>query len=192
MARLNRTVLIGRVGHDPKIESFPSGDQCTRVSLATDESYTDKKTGQKHELTEWHPLEFTGTMAKTAADYIKKGALIYVEAKLRTYKIIPDGAAKPVTQHTLRANNFQLLSSPLPRPDPHPQPQNSGGYQPAPNQPQVAPNAAQPPDYQYGYWHSNGTPFNPQQQQEAYKLGISMWQRGQAPSQQAFSIQGVF
>lgn len=82
---LNKTQLIGRLGQDPKLSFLTSGQPVAQASLATDESYKNKD-GQKIEATEWHRLTFWGESAKLAGERLKKGALIYVEGKLKTRK----------------------------------------------------------------------------------------------------------
>lgn len=173
MPRLNKISLIGFVGNDPKIETFPSGDQRTRVSIATDESYTDKQTQQRNDVTEWHPLEFTNARAKIAADNIKKGDLIYVEGKLRTYKIQPDGVDKPITQHVIRVSEVQFLTK------------RDRSQQAAPAQQPAQQPAA-------GYYYSDGKPFGPQHNQAARAANCPIWPPGYPPHPTAMQIQGVY
>lgn len=175
MPRLNKICLIGYVGNDPKIETFPSGDQRTKVSIATDESYTDKQTQQRNEVTEWHPLEFTNARAKVAAENIKKGDLIYIEGKLRTYKIHPSGVDNAITQHVIRVTEVQFLTK-----RDRSKPQTA----PAP-----APQQQQPVS---GYYYSDGKPFSPQHNQAARSANCPIWQPGYPPHPIAMQIQGVY
>jgi single-strand DNA-binding protein len=62
-----------------------NGEAVTNVSAATSESWKDKS-GEKQEKTEWHNLTFYRRLAEVAGQYLKKGALIYVEGKLQTRK----------------------------------------------------------------------------------------------------------
>ena len=81
---LNKVMLIGRLGSDVKLTYFDK-DSCTgQVSLATDESYTDKTTQAKVENTQWHNVVFYNKMAERVEKYAKKGDLLYVEGRLRT------------------------------------------------------------------------------------------------------------
>lgn len=87
---LNKVQLIGRLGKEPDIRHTTSGDAVANVSLATTESWKDKE-GQKQEKTEWHNLVFYRGLAEVVGEYVKKGALIYIEGKLTTEKYEKDG-----------------------------------------------------------------------------------------------------
>jgi single-strand DNA-binding protein len=197
MARKNRITLIGHVGADPDIQTFASGDKAARISIATDESYTDKQSNQKVDVTEWHPIEFQAALADRVQQYVKKGDQLYIEGKLRTYKIVIGD--KNVTQHKIIATDIQFLSKRRDSDPAHGQ-HNNGGYQPAPgsrgqgNPPQNPnqPQQAQQQNQQYGYWHSNGAPFNQQQAAMANAQQLQTWPRGTTPPQQAYAIQGVY
>ncbi len=87
MARgVNKVILIGNLGKDPEMKSFPNGDAYCNLTLATSESWTDKTSGEKKERTEWHNLVFTRKLAEIVGQYLKKGSKIYVEGSLRTRK----------------------------------------------------------------------------------------------------------
>ena len=83
---VNKVILIGNLGKDPEIRYMPSGDAIANLTLATSENWTDKTSGDKKELTEWHRVAFFGRTAEVAGQYLKKGAKIYVEGSLRTRK----------------------------------------------------------------------------------------------------------
>jgi len=85
MARLNRVQLIGRLGQDPQLAYLPSGEPVANLSVATDESYTDRD-GNRVERAEWHRVVLFGKPAEFASQYLQKGRLVYVEGKLRTRK----------------------------------------------------------------------------------------------------------
>lgn len=86
MSSVNKVILIGNLGKDPEIRYMPSGDAIANLTLATSENWTDKASGEKKELTEWHRVAFFGRTAEVAGQYLKKGAKIYVEGSLRTRK----------------------------------------------------------------------------------------------------------
>ena len=77
-------MLIGRLGSDVKLTYFEKDSCVGQVSLATDDTYTDKATQQKVENTQWHNLVFNNKLAELVAKYVKKGDLLYVEGRLRT------------------------------------------------------------------------------------------------------------
>ena len=86
MSSVNKVILIGNLGKDPEIRYMPSGDAIANLTLATSENWTDKTSGDKKELTEWHRVAFFGRTAEVVGQYLKKGAKIYVEGSLRTRK----------------------------------------------------------------------------------------------------------
>ncbi|WP_053990434.1 single-stranded DNA-binding protein [Mangrovimonas sp. TPBH4] len=77
----NKVQLIGRLGQDPEIVNFEDGNKMAKFSLATDDSYKDKK-GQKIERTYWHNVIVRGGLVKVVENYITKGQEIAVEGKL--------------------------------------------------------------------------------------------------------------
>ena len=81
---INKVMLIGHLGRDPEPRTFPDGGMVCNTSIATTEKWTDKQTGQPREQTEWHNLVFNGRLAEIAAQYLRKGAHVFVEGKIRT------------------------------------------------------------------------------------------------------------
>ena len=87
MARgVNKVILVGTCGKDPESRYMPSGGAVTSISIATNESWKDKQTGEKQERTEWHNITFFGRLAEIAGEYLKKGSQVYIEGSLRTEK----------------------------------------------------------------------------------------------------------
>lgn len=87
MARgVNKVILIGVLGKDPELRNLKNGGAVANVSIATNEEWKDKNTGQKQKRTEWHNLVFWGRLAEIANEYLRKGSTIYVEGSLRTEK----------------------------------------------------------------------------------------------------------
>jgi single-strand DNA-binding protein len=83
---LNRAELIGRLGRDPDVRYTPDGKAIANLALATSESFRDKTSGEKKEQTEWHRVVLFGKQAEIAGKFLKKGALAYVDGRLRTRK----------------------------------------------------------------------------------------------------------
>jgi single-strand DNA-binding protein len=86
MASVNKVVLVGNLGVDPEIRYTSAGDALCNLRLATTESWKDKATGEKRESTEWHRVVLYRKLAEIASLYLKKGAQIYVEGKIKTRK----------------------------------------------------------------------------------------------------------
>lgn len=87
MARgVNKVILVGNLGNDPETKYMPSGSAVTNLSVATNESWKDKQTGEQKDRTEWHRVAMFGRLAEIAAEYLRKGSQVYIEGKLRTRK----------------------------------------------------------------------------------------------------------
>ncbi|SDB39277.1 single-strand DNA-binding protein [Desulfonatronum thiosulfatophilum] len=82
---LNKVILVGRLGQDPKLAYTQSGQPVANFTLATDESYTDKD-GQKVDKAEWHRVVVWGKQSEFVGNYLSKGRLVMVEGKLQTRK----------------------------------------------------------------------------------------------------------
>lgn len=81
---VNKVILIGNLGRDPEVRYLESGVPVARFSIATSESYSDKNSGEKKEVTDWHNIVLWRGLAKVAESYLKKGMKVYVEGKLKT------------------------------------------------------------------------------------------------------------
>lgn len=86
MASVNKVILIGNLGADPETRYMPNGDAVCNIRVATTESWKDKQSGDKKEITEWHRVVFYRKLAEIAGQYLKKGAPIYIEGALKTRK----------------------------------------------------------------------------------------------------------
>lgn len=84
MAGVNKVILIGRLGKDPEVRHLESGTAVANFTMATTESYRDKNTGERKEITDWHNIVLWRGLAEVAEKYLKKGNLIYIEGKLKT------------------------------------------------------------------------------------------------------------
>jgi single-strand DNA-binding protein len=81
---INKVILIGNLGKDPEVRHLESGVAVCNFSIATGETYKDKNSGEKVTHTEWHNIVLWRGLAEVAEKYLKKGAKIYIEGKLRT------------------------------------------------------------------------------------------------------------
>ena len=86
MASVNKVILVGNLGADPETRFMPNGDAIANIRLATTESWKDKATGEKKELTEWHRVVFRSKLAEIVGQYLKKGSAVYIEGRIRTRK----------------------------------------------------------------------------------------------------------
>ena len=138
MARgINKVILVGTLGRDPEMRYTAAGKAIANTSLATNESWKDKNTGEKQERTEWHNLTFFGPLAEIAGKYLKKGAQIYAEGMIRTDKYVDkQGVERYATK--IHVSDMQMLGS-----------KNDGtaGNHSAPNQPHDPASGPDPSDY---------------------------------------------
>lgn len=81
---VNKVILIGNLGKDPDVRYLENGVGVARFPLATSESYTDKNSGERRDITDWHNIVMWRGLAKVAESYLKKGMKVYVEGKLKT------------------------------------------------------------------------------------------------------------
>ena len=87
MARgINKVIIVGNLGGDPETRYMPSGSAVTNLTIATNESWKDKQTGEQKDRTEWHKVAMFNRLAEVAAEYLRKGSQVYIEGKLRTRK----------------------------------------------------------------------------------------------------------
>ena len=81
---VNKVILIGNLGKDPEVRHLENGAAVANFSIATSENYKDRKTGEKVSQTEWHNIVAWRGLAEIAEKYLKKGAKVYIEGKLKT------------------------------------------------------------------------------------------------------------
>ena len=109
---LNKVILIGRLGADPEIKQMVNGKSVARLSLATNQNWKDKNTGEKKEKTEWHRIVvFNEGLVNVVQQYLKKGAQIYVEGQLSTrkWKDEQSGQDKYSTEVVIQGYNSSLV-----------------------------------------------------------------------------------
>ena len=86
MASVNKVILVGNLGADPEVRYMSNGEAVANVRLATTESWKDKNSGEKWEVTEWHRVVFYRKLAEIVGQYLKKGSSVYIEGRIRTRK----------------------------------------------------------------------------------------------------------
>lgn len=84
---VNKVIIVGNLGRDPEVRSFPNGGKVVNLRIATSENWRDKQTGERKERTEWHSVAiFNEALGKIAEQYLKKGSTVYIEGQLETRK----------------------------------------------------------------------------------------------------------
>lgn len=121
---INKIIILGALGKDPEVRYAASGTAVANLSIATNEGWKDKNTGDWQEKTEWHRVVFFGRPAEIAGEYLRKGSKAYVEGSLRTRKWQDqDGQNRYTTE--IVGRELVLLSSSEGKPkaqEPEPQP----------------------------------------------------------------------
>ena len=108
MAGINKVILVGTLGADPDTRYTPSNAAVTNLSLATNESWKDKQSGEQKEKTEWHRIVMFNRLAEIASEYLRKGSQIYIEGKIQTRKW-EDKEGKDRWTTEIVANEMQML-----------------------------------------------------------------------------------
>ncbi len=147
MASVNKVIIVGHLGRDPELKTFPSGDQVANVTIATTDRWKDKNTGEEKSSTEWHRVVFNGRLAEIAGQYLRKGSQVYVEGSLRTRKWTDQSGVEKYSTE-IRADQMQMLGKREGQQgggyDDAGYGGDQGGYDQAPRRTAPAPRAAAP------------------------------------------------
>lgn len=107
---VNLVILIGNLGKDPEIITGRNG-KVAKFSVATSESWRDKTTGERQEVTDWHNITvFETHSVEFAEKYLKKGNKVYIEGKQKTRKWEKDGVTHYSTDVVLSGFGSKLQS----------------------------------------------------------------------------------
>lgn len=105
---VNKVILVGRLGRDPELKYTASGTPFCRFSMATDDVWNDKGTGERQEKTEWHNIVAWDRLAEICNQYLTKGRLVYIEGSLQTREWDDqEGNKKKITE--IRARDMVML-----------------------------------------------------------------------------------
>ena len=108
---INKVILVGRLGRDPELKYTASGTPFCRFSMATDDSWSDKGTGEKTERTEWHNIVVWDKLAEICNNYLTKGKMVYIEGSLQTREWDDKEGVKRKTTE-IRARDMMMLGGP--------------------------------------------------------------------------------
>lgn len=121
---INKVILVGNIGADPEVRALDGGTKVARIRIATTERIYNKEKNETKELTEWHSITLWRGLAEVVDKYIRKGAQIYIEGKLRTREYEKNGVKCYATE--IVAEELKMLgkregvsqSAPAPAPTP--------------------------------------------------------------------------
>lgn len=106
---VNKVILIGNLGRDPEVRRLENGGVVANFPIATTEVYTDRTTGERREITDWHNIVVWRGLAEVVEKYVRKGTKVYVEGKLKTRSWTDkEGITKYTTE--VLADNLTMLS----------------------------------------------------------------------------------
>jgi single-strand DNA-binding protein len=109
MARgVNKAIIVGTLGQDPEVRYTASGSAVANLSVATNETWKDRQTGEAQERTEWHRIVMFGKLAEIAQQYLKKGSQAYFEGRIQTRKW-QDQSGNDRYSTEIVANEMQML-----------------------------------------------------------------------------------
>jgi single-strand DNA-binding protein len=109
MARgVNKAIIVGTLGQDPEMRYTANGSAVANISVATNETWKDKATGEAQERTEWHRIVMFGKLAEIASQYLKKGSQAYFEGRIQTRKW-QDNSGNDRYSTEIVANEMQML-----------------------------------------------------------------------------------
>lgn len=106
---INKVILVGNLGTDVKSYRFSDGNIVVNFPVATSESYMNKETGEKVDVTDWHNITARNKLAELCEKFLKKGSKVYIEGKLKTRKFDDNGITKHITE--VIADNILFLSN---------------------------------------------------------------------------------
>lgn len=105
---VNKVILVGNLGKDPEVRYMPNGEAVAKFTIATSESWKDQR-GQLQERTEWHQIVVYRRLAEIVGEYLKKGAKVYVEGKLKTSKWQDKESGQDRYKTEINCSEMQML-----------------------------------------------------------------------------------
>lgn len=103
---VNKVTLVGRLGRDPESRYTGAGQAVCNFTVATDETFKDRN-GERQKHTEWHRVVVWGKQAEIAQQYLRKGALIFIEGRIQSREWEKDGQKRTAVE--IIANEFRML-----------------------------------------------------------------------------------
>lgn len=98
MRGINKIILVGYTGETPSIHEFQDGGKSVEFTLATKDTWRNKTTGTQETVTDWHKIKVKGKLAEFAEKYIKKGAPLYIEGKMKTRAFGEEGNKRTISE----------------------------------------------------------------------------------------------
>ena len=108
---INKVIILGNLGKDPEVRTFPNGGKVCNFPVATSENWQDKSSGERQERTQWHNVSILSEpIVNIAENYLNKGSKVYIEGQLETRKWQDnEGNDRYSTEVVLRPYKGQLV-----------------------------------------------------------------------------------
>lgn len=107
---VNKVILIGNLGKDPEVRKLENGATVANFPIATSETYTDRNSGERKEITDWHDIVVWRGLAEVVEKYVRKGTKIYIEGRLKKRSWQDKEGQTRYTTEVL-ADNLTILST---------------------------------------------------------------------------------
>lgn len=105
---INKAIVVGRVG---KIESGQAGNaNFCKITVATNEVWKDKQTGEKQEKTTWHNVNGYFKLAEVMEKYAHVGDVVYIEGRMSQKKYTDKTGIERIS-HSITVDEFKILNS---------------------------------------------------------------------------------
>ena len=105
---INKAVIVGTLGRDPEIRYSSQGNAVVNISVATNDTWKDRQSGEARERTQWHRIVIFGKLGEIASQYLKKGSQAYFEGRIRTSKWQDESGNDRYTTEIV-ANEMEML-----------------------------------------------------------------------------------
>ena len=122
---VNKAILIGHSGDEVKMHYFDGGNSIGRFPIATNETYTNKQTGEKVSNTDWHNIVVRNKLAEICEKYLSKGDKVYCEGRIKNRQWDAEDGTKRYTTE-IHVTDMTFLSTKK-----ETTPQNTGEQKPA-------------------------------------------------------------
>lgn len=103
---INKVILIGHLGDEIKMHYFEGGNAIGRFPLATNETYTNKQTGERVTNTDWHTIVVRNKLAEICEKYLTKGDKVYLEGRIKTRQYEVEGQKRYTTEIQVQEMTF--------------------------------------------------------------------------------------
>ena len=103
---VNKVILIGYLGDEVKMHYFEGGNAIGRFPLATNETFTNRQTGERITNTDWHNIVVRNKLAEICEKYLSKGDKVYIEGRIKNRQYEADGQKRYTTEIHVQEMTF--------------------------------------------------------------------------------------